>query len=110
MKADIVFQTLCNYDANFMANQGYPIPRKVIQETTGLSKYKTLKELQELRNKGLVELKRLNYYDDWDCKNYLIIGYVVTDKGKTTNEYNAAHEKVRKLMKECFKMNIGGLK
>lgn len=108
MKVRSVFQILCNYNADFMINFGYPIPRKVIQDELGLSKHQVLKELQKLREKGLVSLVRINYYDDYDCENHLLIGYTVTDLGKKSNEYRIAHEDVRRRIHKHFGIDIGG--
>lgn len=104
-----IFQVLCNHYADFMITFGYPIPRKVIQDELGLSKYQVFKELRNLREKGLVRLVRINYYDDYDCENHLLIGYAVTNLGKKTNEYKIAYENVRRRIKQHFGMDIGGL-
>lgn len=109
MEANPVFQTLCNYDADFMVTEGFPIPRKLIQDVLGLSKHQVLKELRKLREKGLVKLVRVNYYDDYDCENHLLIGYEVTDLGQKTDEYKSAHEDVRRRIQECLEMDIGGI-
>lgn len=109
MPTKSVFQVLCNHYADFMSSFGYPIPRKIIQDELGLSKYQVLKELRNLREKGLVRLVRINYYDDYDCENHLLIGYAVTDLGEKTNEYKIAYENVRRRIKQHFGMDIGGL-
>lgn len=109
MPTKSVFQVLCNHYADFMITFGYPIQRKVIQDELGLSKYQALKELRNLREKGLVRLVRINYYDDYDCENHLLIGYAVTNLGKKTNEYKIAYEDVRRRIKQHFGMDIGGL-
>lgn len=51
----------------------------------------------------------MNYYDDYDCENHLLIGYAVTDLGEKTNEYRIAYEDVRRRIKQHFGMDIGGL-
>ena len=39
----------------------------------------------------------------------LVRGYVVTEKGKKTAEYKLAHDIERKICKECFDLDIGGM-
>nr|DAT02838.1 MAG TPA: hypothetical protein [Caudoviricetes sp.] len=56
-----------------------------------------------------MRLVRINYYDDYDCENHLLIGYAVTNLGKKTNEYKIAYENVRRRIKQHFGMDIGGL-
>lgn len=102
MTAKSVFQILCDYNADFMSNFGYPIPRKVIQESLGLSKSKTLKELQKLRKEGLVKLSRVSCYDDYSCESFILIGYLITEKGRETVEYKSALESVNKRIIKCF--------
>lgn len=101
-----VFEDFCRFYSDFMLSRGEPIPRILIQQKTGLSKYMTLKTLRSLRQKGLVKLVR-EYYEDTDELGVAIdwgmmIGYRVTKEGQDTEMYERIEKEVENEIKRRF--------
>ncbi len=101
---DRVFNILCQHCNSIMAGW-IPYPSTCIAETTGWRLYYVRKLLKELKQEGLIDSDL--YVDQGEERPILIRGYVVTEKGKNTNEYRLAHEVERKICKECFDIDIG---
>lgn len=84
-----------------------PYPSTCIAITTGWSLYKVRKLLKELKQEGLITSDL--YVDRGEERPILVRGYIITEKGKKTQEYKLAHETERKLCRECFNFDIGNL-
>jgi hypothetical protein len=82
-----------------------PYPSTCIAGTTGWRLYYVRKLLRQLKQEGLIDSDL--YVDQGEERPILIRGYIVTEKGKKTNEYKLAHELERKICKECFDIDIG---
>lgn len=101
-----VFESFCRLYSDFMLSRGEAIPRLLIQQKTGLSKYMTLKTLRSLRQKGLVKLVR-EYYEDTDEWGIAIdwgmmIGYRTTEEGQATKMYKRISKEVENEIKRHF--------
>lgn len=81
------------------------IPSTYISKTIGKSLYQTRKELKKLKEEGLVVSDR--YCMVGEDQNYIVSGYIITDKAKSTPEYKQAWEKERRLCKEILDIDIG---
>lgn len=95
---------LCRNNVSIM-NCGIPIPSTILSEVCELSLYKTRKELNRLRDLGLVKTEC--YCHVGEDANCLVRGWVVTEEGKKTEEYKKAWEEERKAVKESFEFDIG---
>ena len=67
------------------------------------------KELKCLKEQGLVRPARHHEYDDWDCRMHIYNGYAITEAARKTEEYKAAYEEEREIVKEIFGYDIGPL-
>lgn len=86
--------------------QGWiPIPSTCLSQTLGKSLYQTRKELKQLKEQGLVVSER--YCQVGEDRNYLVSGYQITDKAKSTQEYKIAWEEERRICKDVFDIDIG---
>ena len=65
------------------------------------------KELKRLKEQGLVRSARYHEYDDWDCMIHLYNGYEITQAARKTEEYKAAYEEEREIVKEIFGFDMG---
>lgn len=101
---DRVFYMLCQHCSSIM-DGWIPYPSTCIAGTTGWRLYYVRKLLKELKKDGLVDSEL--YVERGEERPILVRGYIVTEKGKKTNEYRLAHEVERKICKECFGIDIG---
>jgi hypothetical protein len=102
---DKIFALLCSHSCNIMCGW-VPYPSTVIHEQMpSISLYKVRKYLKALKQEGLVDSDL--YVEYGEDRPILVRGWVVTEKGRKTNEYRLAHEIERKLCKECFDIDIG---
>lgn len=104
MDKDRVFNILCQHSCSIM-DGWIPYPSTCIAETTGLKLYYVRKLLKELKQEGLIDSDL--WVEQGEERPILARGYIVTEKGKKTNEYQLAHEIERKICKECFDIDIG---
>lgn len=81
------------------------MPSTYLSQTLGKSLYQTRKELKRLKEQGLVVSDR--YCQVGEDRNYLMCGYTITDKAKSTHEYKTAWEEERQVCKEAFDIDIG---
>lgn len=65
------------------------------------SKYQVKKHMHDLRDKGFVELKCINNWDEEE-NHPPYWGYVLTAKGRDTDYFKAKYEQEAKLIQECF--------
>lgn len=99
-----VLKILCNHNVNVM-NVGLPFPSTIISELCGMTLYKTRKELKRLKEEGLVTSQI--YCEKTDDGNFLLRGYIITEKAKDTEEYKWAWEEQRKIFKSVYNVDIG---
>lgn len=90
-----IFKTICNHQVSITRNSNYPTSSKLIILNSGVSKTKVLAELRKLRSENLIELVKIS---DITISKRLkkIVGYIVTEKGKHTLEYQEALREVSK--------------
>lgn len=99
-----VLYALCRHCVSIV--QGWvPMPSTCLSQILGKSLYQTRKELKRLKEQGLVVSVR--YCEVGEDRNYLMCGYSITDKAKSTREYKTAWEDERKICKEAFGFDIG---
>lgn len=99
-----VLYALCRHCVGI--TQGWiPMPSTCLSQTLGKSLYQTRKELKRLKEQGLVVSDR--YCQVGEDRNYLMCGYTITDKAKSTQEYKTAWEEERRVCKEAFDIDIG---
>lgn len=96
---NLILYKLCRHCVDVMGGY-YPMPSTLLSKDTGLSLYKTRKELKALKNLGLVISDR--YCVVGEDKNYLLNGYTITEKAKDTEEYKTAYEEEKVIFKKCF--------
>lgn len=101
-----VFNILCQHCCSIM-DGWIPYPSTCIAGTTGWRLYYVRKLLKELKQEGLIDSDLL--VEQGEERPILVRGYIVTEKGKKTNEYRLAHEVERKICKECFDIDIGDI-
>jgi hypothetical protein len=83
-----------------------PLPSTVIHtQIPSITLYAVRKHLKALKQEGLIDSDL--YVDQGEERPILVRGYVVTEKGRKTNEYKLAHETERRICKECFDIDIG---
>lgn len=103
---NIVLYKLCCH-AVMITPDYYPLPSTILSMQCKLSLYKTRKELNKLKEDGLViscvECLVAEY------GNYIMRGYKITKKAEKTIEYKKAYEEERKIVKEIFGFDIGSL-
>ena len=100
-----IFSILCQHCCSIM-DGWIPYPSTAIHERMPyISLYAVRKHLKALKQEGLITSDL--YVDQGDERPILVRGYVVTAKGRDTNEYRSAHEIERKICKECFDYDIG---
>lgn len=104
MGMDNVLYHLCRHSVSIM--DGWVLmPSTVLSHILGESLYKTRKKLKSLKEQGLVTSGR--YCNVTEDGNYLISGWEITKKAKSTPEYDLAWNEERELCKECFGIDIG---
>lgn len=99
-----VFNILCQHCCSIM-DGWIPYPSTCIAETTGWRLRYVRKLLKELKQEGLIDSDL--WVEQGDERPILVRGYVLTEKGKQTNEYKLAYEVERKICKKCFNIDIG---
>ena len=95
---------LCRHSVSIM-DCWIPFPSTVLCKILGESLYQTRKKLKFLKEQGLVESVR--YCQVTEDGNYLISGYKITEKAKSTPEYEMAWNEERKICKKVFGFDIG---
>ena len=101
---DILYH-LCSHSVNIM-DGWLPYPSTALSKVCNLSLYEIRKELKRLKEQGLVASDR--YCEQTDEGNYIVNGYILTEKARKTEEYKRAWREERRLFKECFGIDIGG--
>lgn len=104
MGMDNALYHLCRHSVSIM-DVWIPMPSTALSQVLGESLYKTRKKLKFLKEQGLVQSVR--YCNVTEDGNYLISGYEITEKAKSTPEYEMAWNEERKLCKEVFDIDIG---
>ena len=104
MGMDDVLYHLCRHSVSII-DCYIPFPSTAISEAIGESLYQTRKKLKALKEQGLVESTR--YCQVTEYGNYLLSGYEITEKAKSTPEYEMAWNEERELCKEVFGFDIG---
>ena len=99
-----VFDIICQHCVSIMGGW-IPYPSTCIAKTTGWRLYYVRKLLKELKHEGLIDSDL--YVDQGEERPILIRGYVITEKGKDTDEYRMAWETERRICKECFNIDLG---
>lgn len=99
-----VFNILCQHCCSIM-DGWIPYPSTCIAGTTGWRLYYVRKLLKQLKQEGLITSDL--YVEQGEEHPILVRGYIVTEKGKDTEEYRTAWEVERRICKECFEIDIG---
>ena len=94
-----VLYVLCRHCLNIM-DGWYPYPSTAIAEQLGISLYQARKELKRLKELGLV-VSTMNCIREEEG-TYIMRGYTITEKAKSTTEYKHAYEIEEKVRKEAF--------
>lgn len=98
--------SLCMHSCSIM-DGWIPYPSTCISRSTKIELSIVRKELKRLKKEGLVDSDL--YVDRGEDRPILIRGYIITEKGKDTDEYRKAWEMERRICKECFDIDIGGV-
>lgn len=99
-----IFYILCRHHVSIV-DGWIPVPSMCLSRLTDMSLYKTRKKLKELKSQGLVDSDL--WVEPGEERPILVRGYIVTEKGKQTEEYREAYEEERDLCKKCFHIDIG---
>lgn len=99
-----IFYILCRHSVSIM-DGWIPYPSTCIARSTQLDLKTVRKELKRLKKEGLVDSDL--YVEMGEERPILVRGYIVTEKGKQTEEYKHAHEIERRICKEVFDFDIG---
>lgn len=110
MKDDVfkikIFWIMCKHHCSLM-DGWVPYPSTIIQrQIPNLSLYKVRKYLKELKQEGYID-SELYVDTSWDERPVLVRGYNLTSKGANTHLCDLAHERERRICKECFDFDIG---
>ena len=102
---DRIFYILCRHSCGIM-DGWIPLPSTAIHtQIPSTTLYAVRKYLKALKQEGLIDSDL--YVEQGDEHPVLIRGYVVTEKGRKTDDYRLAHECERRICKECFDIDIG---
>lgn len=101
---NIIFYVLCRHSVSIM-DGWIPFPSTCIAQTTQIDLKIVRKELKRLKQEGLVDSDL--YVEMGEERPILVRGYILTEKGKETEEYKCAHEVERRICKEVFDIDIG---
>ncbi len=100
-----IFSILCNHSCNIM-DGWIPLPSTVIHtQIPSITLYAVRKHLKALKQEGFIDSDL--YVEQGEEHPILVRGYIVTEKGKDTEEYRTAWEVERRICKECFDIDIG---
>lgn len=100
-----VFEAIVWWEANYGLSFGYPMPRSAIMNQEGLNLYQYRKQIKELKEKGLIEYTRYMEYDFCEGylqDSYLVQGWLLTGKGKETEEYQKASLEAKEIFERSF--------
>lgn len=100
-----VFEAIVWWEANYGLSFGYPMPRSAIMHQEGLSLYQYKKQIKELKQSGLIEYKRYMEYDYCEGylqDSYLVQGWILTGKGRETEEYKKASIEAQEIFEKHF--------
>ena len=89
-----IFKILIKHSVTPSSTCGMPLPASYLAQRLNISLNSCKKYLHELKEKGLVEVVRGGYYDDWYGKNYLYCGWYITAKAEETQVYKDENQKV----------------
>lgn len=100
-----VFDAIVWWEANYALSFGYPLPRSAIMYEKGLNLYQYRKQIKELKENELITYTRYMEHDF--CEGYLqdsyfVQGWVLTRKGRKTEEYQKALLKAEEFFKSSF--------
>lgn len=95
-----IFRCLVQHCVSPSSMSWLPLPSRYIVKTMGITFCECMKHLHSLKDKGLIEVVRGGYYDDWSGQNRLYCGWYVTDKAKETEIYKQEDEAVHNFMRE----------
>jgi DNA-binding PadR family transcriptional regulator len=101
-----IFYSLCLHSCSIM-DGWIPYPSTCISYTTKIDLPVVRKELRRLKKEGLVDSDL--WVERGEERPILVRGYVVTEKGKATDEYRTAWELERRICQECFDIDIGDI-
>lgn len=85
----------------------HPYPSKLLAEVCEMPLKETLKELRRLKSQGYARSFCEACYNDYAERYQVYWGWTVTPKAETTEEYQKAYARERKLCKEIFDIDIG---
>jgi predicted ArsR family transcriptional regulator len=98
---DDVYRKLVHLKLSLYQMVGGAINIKNLAYLLHTSEYQVRKHMRSLRDKGIVELKCFNIPDDEEIYPPYW-GYVLTEKGCTTEYYLKADEEHNRIIVECF--------
>lgn len=101
---NIIFYVLCRHSVSIM-DGWIPYPSTCIAHSTQIDLKTVRKELKRLKKEGLIDSDL--YVETGEDRPILVRGYIVTEKGKQTEEYKHAQEIERRICKEVFDFDIG---
>ena len=99
-----ILYSLCMHSVSIM-DGWIPFPSTCIALVTQIDLKTVRKELKRLKKEGLVDSDL--YVEAGEERPILVRGYIVTERGKQTEEYKHAHEVERRICKEAFDIDIG---
>ena len=99
-----VLYHLCRHCVSVMDSQ-YPFPSTLLSKVTGMSLYKTRKELKKLKEQEYVVSTR--YWETTEDGTIILNGYGITTKAHETEEYKKAYAEEREACKKIFGFDIG---
>ncbi|QOY37644.1 hypothetical protein AWH56_008705 [Anaerobacillus isosaccharinicus] len=97
---DDVYRKIVAISVNVM-NSFHAINISNLASLLGTSRYQVKKYIDELKNKGFVELKCFNLSTDEELYPPYW-GYHLTEKGRDTDYYREQERQEEELIKECF--------
>lgn len=99
-----ILYVICRHSVSIM-DGWIPFPSTCIAHVTQIDLKTVRKELKRLKKEGLVDS---DLYVELDEERPILVrGYIVTEKGKQTEEYREAYEEEREICKQCFHIDIG---
>ena len=100
-----VFECIAKWETAYAMSYGSPILRSIILKRTGLNLYQYRKQIKELKDNGLIEYTRYMEYDFCEGylqDSYLVQGWLLTGKGRETEEYKKASIEAQEILEKHF--------
>ena len=89
-----IFRYLVWHCVSASSTSFIPLPARFIAKQLKTTYKECIKCLHILKDKGLVEVVRGVYYNDYYGKNFLYCGWHITNKAQETETYKEEDEKV----------------